>query len=369
MRLCFVVGTAAELIKIYPLTVEADERGFQWWILSSGQSPVNLIKQYEDFKLPPDRLIRCTRTSKDLSTSSQAFGWFVKAWLARPRKFVPAEANTMIVHGDTLSTVIGAIWGRRLHLPIVHVEAGLRSGKLFSPFPEEINRRWVSRLASIHMAQDDSAAENLRRLGYEQSVFSTGGNTLADSVRLVLQKHPLGEAAEPYVVANLHRYENLNSRSRWRFILETLLKVAQNRKVYFVMHPQTQHKLSKEPLLREKLRSAGIVLEPRMTFTQFIRLLAQAEYVVSDGGSNQEECHYLGVPCLLLRDTTERTEGLHSNCVLSRFDTELVDEFIADPNRWRRQPATPSWSPSGLILDSLTRTLTSSPAELVTGAV
>ncbi len=357
MRICFIVGTAAELIKIYPLIVEADERKISWHLLSSGQSPVNLCKQYEDFKLPPEKILHASKGIADLSTSGQALLWFIKAWFQNPKNFVPDEATVIVVHGDTLSTLVGSRWGRRLRLPVVHIEAGLRSGKLFSPFPEEINRRLVSKRSSLHMAPDDMAAENLRNMGYDEGVFSTGGNTLADTVRLILQKNPLTENTEPYVVANLHRYENLNSGWRWHFMVEVLAQVARKRKIFFVMHPQTQYKLSKDPSLKEKMRSSGIVLEPRMPFTQFIRLVAGAEFVISDGGSNQEECYYLGIPCLILRDTTERAEGLHSTCLLSKFDVDLVKDFIANPSRWRRPPATPNWSPSGLIMDTLARTL------------
>ncbi len=363
MRLSFIIGTAAELIKIYPLIVEATERKFPWNVISTGQAPVSLLKQYEDFKLDTAYLIHTTKATVDLSTLFQGFRWFAGAWFAKPEKFIPKESNVILVHGDTLSTIAGARWGRKIKIPVVHVEAGLRSGKLFSPFPEEINRRIVSRRASLHMAPDDSAAENLRHMGYDSGVFSTGGNTLADTVRLILQKHPLNEKQDPYVVANLHRFENLHSGKRWHFLLQTLAKISKKRKIYFVMHPQTRHKLEKDLPLTQKLVNAGIALEPPMPFTKFIRLVAQAEFVVSDGGSNQEECYYLGVPCLILRDTTERAEGLHSNCVLAKFQTDLVDDFISDPNRWRRPPATPPWSPSGLVMDTLVRTLMPSKLE------
>jgi UDP-N-acetylglucosamine 2-epimerase (non-hydrolysing) len=357
MRLSFVLGTAAELIKIYPLIVEAGERKLSWHVVSTGQSPIGLQKQYEDFGLDSSRLVYAAKRTLDLETIWQGLFWFVGAWFANPRKIIPEECNVIVVHGDTLSTLAGARWGRRLGLPVVHIEAGLRSGKLFSPFPEEICRRMVSKRASLHMAPDDAAAENLHRMGYNQGVFSTGGNTLADTVRLILQKHPLGEPGEPYVVANIHRFENLNRGWRWHFILNTLAKVSRRRKVFFYMHPQTRHKLERDIPLTGKLVQAGIAIEPRAPFSKFIRLVAQADYVVTDGGSNQEECYYLGVPCLILRDTTERAEGMHSNCLLAKFDNDVAEDFIAHPADWRRQPATPNWSPSTLIMDTLERTL------------
>ncbi|MGE4131819.1 MAG: UDP-N-acetylglucosamine 2-epimerase [Bdellovibrionales bacterium] len=357
MRTCFIIGTAAELIKIYPLIVEADERNYPWTVLSTGQSPISLKRQYDNFQLPEDRYLKSLNTKADLSTSWQAMKWFVRAWIKRPRSFVPKDTNVVIVHGDTFSTIIGAKWGRRLSLPVVHIEAGLRSGFLFSPFPEEINRRIVSRYASVHMAPDDLAAENLKKMGYDHGVFSTGGNTLSDTVRIILQRNPLSGVEQSYVVANIHRYENLTNHSRWKLILETLVRVGKKRKVLFVMHPQTKHKIEKDPVLKFKLEKAGIQLVPRLPFTEFINLLAQADFVVSDGGSNQEECHYLGVPCLILRDTTERAEGLHSNCLLSKFQPDLIDEFLEHSERWKRPASTPPWSPSSLIIDTIERTL------------
>jgi UDP-N-acetylglucosamine 2-epimerase (non-hydrolysing) len=356
MRLAFVLGTAAELIKVYPLIVEAGERRLSWQVISTGQSPESLLKQYQDFELDPERLILTGKSTRDLATIMQGIRWFIRTWLTNPKKFIK-DCNVVLVHGDTLSTLAGARWGRKLGLPVVHVEAGLRSGKLLSPFPEEICRRMVSKLASLHMAPDDLAAENLHRMGYHNGVFSTGGNTLADTVRIVLQRYPLSGATNPYVVANIHRFENLHRGWRWNSILQTLANISRRHKVFFYMHPQTRNKLERDMHLTGKLVKAGIALEPRAPFTKFIQMLAQAEYVVTDGGSNQEECYYLGVPCLILRDTTERSEGIHSNCVLAKFDPDIVDDFITNPSRWRRPPATPPWSPSTLILDTLERTL------------
>jgi len=88
---------------------------------------------------------------------------------------------------------------------------------------------------------------------------------------------------------------------------------------------------------------------------QFIRLLAKAHYVISDGGSNQEECHYLGKPCLLLRSESERREGLGGSCVLSHFNMDLVEQFLKSPQSWSRPPSWPLQSPSRLICDSLER--------------
>src|SRR5690606_22023914 len=110
--------------------------------------------------------------------------WFTRAACAgkaRARELMPD--GFVIVHGDTLTTLIGARWGRKLGLPVVHVEAGLRSKSLFNPFPEEINRRLVSRRAKYHMVPDATAEENLKKAGVGGEIVNTGGNTLMDAVR------------------------------------------------------------------------------------------------------------------------------------------------------------------------------------------
>lgn len=357
MRLSFVLGSAAELIKAYPLIVEAEERKYSWAVISTGENPVSLTKQIEDFGFDPAKIIHAVNTSYDIQSILGLLWWMFRVWRVNPRKFVPSESNVVIVQGDSFSTVAGARWGRKLGLPVVHVEAGLRSSKLLSPFPQEINRRMVSRRATLHMAPDDLAAQNLKAMGYEHGVLTTGGNTLADAVRLTLQKNPIGDRPAPYVLANLHRFENLHSGKRWTFLLKTLAKIANDRRIFFVMHPSTRQKVGRDQYLMQRLDKAGVVLQPMSPFSQFIRSIAQAEFVVTDGGSTQEECYYLGVPCLILRETTERAEGLHSNCILAKFDTDLVDDFISDPSRWRRPPTTPGWSPSALIMDALEREL------------
>ncbi len=362
--LWFSLGTAAELIKVYPLLFYADKRGMDWIALSSGQSGINLLNQWRDFKLPEVKLIPIIESQKDLETSSGAFSWFIKANTISLSMFrnklvskiclSPKKGDFWIVHGDTLSTVFGAILARRLSLTLVHLEAGLRSTKLFQPFPEELNRRFTSRLVNIHLAQDDVAVNNLIKAKVGGEIVSTRANTLLDSIKLILDgfEHKAPNNG-PYVVANLHRFENLTSRPRWAVLIETLIKAAKTRKVFCVMHPITKSKLDSLPEVKNRLISAGVELLPRLPFTEFIFLLANSEYVLSDGGSNQEECFYLGKPCLLLRNSTERQEGLGGCCVLSKFDEELIDEFIAHPENYKRDSLTADFSPAEIILNKL----------------
>jgi UDP-N-acetylglucosamine 2-epimerase (non-hydrolysing) len=330
MQLTFVLGTAAELIKIYPVARLAHESGHRVRYLATGQSRENFRMQYRDFSLADSELSWLLQETADLEKSSHAAKWFAKALGAAIFGRTPGAvhgSDFVVVHGDTLSTLVGASLGRRHHLPVVHVEAGLRSPSLFNPFPEEITRRLVSRLASFHMAPDERAALNLRGRG--GVILNTEGNTLLDAVRLTTSG--TRTSLQPYALVNVHRFENLNSPERWGRIVQTLLSAAQKRRLVMVMHPQTRHVLQKDGASLKRLRDAGVELSERLPFSGFMHLLKGAEYLISDGGSNQEECSYLGKPCLLLRLSTERQEGLKTCCVLSRFDARVIERFLAEP--------------------------------------
>jgi len=352
MKIWFVLGTAAELIKIYPVMKAAEARGITWQLVSTGQSPVGMSKQIADFSLPREQVLYPVVSENDLSTSGGALRWFWRAWFTNPRTWFTGEGDRhcVMVHGDTLSTLAGARWGNRLKVDVVHVEAGLRSPRLFSPFPEEINRRLVSRRARLHMAPDEEACDNLRKEGIRSGIVNTNGNTLADTLRLIGSEiNPRNNMA----LVNIHRYENLRSRAKWACIQRTIELAAQAGPVTWVQHPQTRAKLAADPAWRQKLEGMGVTFTERLPFSIFIKLLSEAAYVISDGGSNQEECSYLGQPCLLMRNESERREGLGETCVLSKFNDEVIASFLREPRKYSRAPNWPARSPSGIVIDTL----------------
>ena len=178
-------------------------------------------------------------------------------------------------------------------------------------------------------------------------------NTLVDSLAMV----PNGDSFEsisntPYCIFTTHRFENLKSRARWNHIISSLKIVATRIRTVFILHPVTRRKIQ-ETVGLEYLRNAGVDFRDRMDYFTFIRLLKQSEFLITDGGSNQEECYYLGKPCFLMRNTTERSEGLEKNAIIGEFNADRFDCFLRNYPVYIKEPVTADISPSEVIVNRI----------------
>lgn len=233
-----------------------------------------------------------------------------------------------------------------------HIESGLRSFRLFHPFPEEITRRLVFHLTDYFFCPGDWAAENVRT--YKGEVINTKENTLYDALNLSASvTEPVDCPTEPFAIATIHRYENIFKPEQLLKVVEIIEQITTSIKVLLIMHPPTKKNLLKHGFYDRLAANPMIELRPRYDYFRFIALLKKAKFVISDGGSNQEECFYIGKPCLLLRYATERKEGLEQNVVLSCFNSETINNFINNYKRYETHPYKVATGPSKLIVDHL----------------
>jgi UDP-N-acetylglucosamine 2-epimerase (non-hydrolysing) len=356
----FVVGTRAQLFKLAPVMLECERRGLQWRWVYTGQHRETIDASLQTFGLPSPAyvVVRWRTEAKSRGLMARWMGRMILA-LPRSRSILAGQVgagHVVVTHGDTFTTWLAALMGRLTRTNVLHVEAGLRSFDLRKPFPEELNRLITFRLATFFAAPDSGAAANLAR--YRGETFVTDGNTQIDTLRYGLEH--LGDADahtpdEPYAVASLHRYENVFDRERLEEIVALLERIAHDRLVVFVRHPVTDAQLKATGLAPRLEHNERILLLPRLEYLPFLALVRSSDFVLSDGGGNQEELSYLGIPTLLLRDETERHEGLGENAVLSRFDRATIDAFLADPADRRREERLPENSPSVEIVDFLER--------------
>jgi UDP-N-acetylglucosamine 2-epimerase (non-hydrolysing) len=353
-----VFGTTGELIKLAPVLRRLDGRGHAYLVATTGQQVQQIPGFLEQFGLrQPDLWLARGANGRDLRVNSDIPGWLgtvTRSWLRRRsgvrRTLAAASGRPLVlVHGDTMTTVLGSLLGRTLRSTVAHIEGGLRSHDLRHPFPEELNRKVASALSTIHYAPGSWAAANLR--GGE--IVDTGSNTIRDSLALVESGElPPTIPDGSFGVVSLHRFELLNNRGLLTRTIEALADAAKRTPLVFIDHPVTAAALERFGLERH-FDASTFIRVPRLLFFDFVRVERRSSFVVTDSGGSQEECFYLDLPCLVHRVKTERREGLGENALLSHMDMDVLLDFLANPARFRRTAPLPEASPSDVIVAHL----------------
>jgi len=331
-----IYGTTGELIKMAPLLREIHSRG-QLITLCTMQQAEQIPAMLDEFGLPlPDVWLAHGCDGNDLARASEIPGWgadVARSMARQGRALIRRHARLVLVHGDTFTTVIGALSGRLAGRPVGHIEAGLRSGDWRSPFPEELNRRIVSRLARYHYAPGRWALNNLRRARVRGEIIDTGVNTVRDALKLATGDGRLGVNLPPvaFGVVSIHRFQLLRDRAALGELIAVLAEAAAYRPLVFVDHAVTVAALASAGL-DHALDCPGITRIPRQGYFAFAEILARASFLVTDSGGNQEESVALGLPCIVHRACTERQDGLSDGLViLSGLDPDVVRRFLSDP--------------------------------------
>lgn len=337
MHRFFFIGTEAELIKVFPVMLEAKRRGLKYYIIASGQNNIGNSQIF--------RRSECGVIDLELSQESEinknAIGllaWWIRIYYGATKKIqnafpdVDFKNSQMIVHGDTVSTFMGAQLGHKLGMQVCHIEAGLRSHHFFNPFPEEIDRLLTTYIAQIHFAPGSVPAENLTKV--KGKVVNTEKNTLIDSLRfsekIPLESDLIEILQQDYFVFVMHRQENLIKKEFVCDVVQEVVTISQNRKCVIILHEITKNAFTNYKLIEDLKKNQQIILLPRLDYFDFMKLLSRSKFVITDGGSNQEELFYMGKPCLIIRKTTERTEGLGINARLFNGKSSDIGNFVSE---------------------------------------
>lgn len=349
-----LIGTKAQFIKTAPILRELDARETPYQLVYTGQhsETFDLLEKAFSTRAPDDQMI----SGMEASTHNKFLRWVIRFWVeAIKRRRVWKGSSCGLVHGDTASTLFGAMALRYAGVPVVHVEAGLRSPKIFEPFPEEIIRRCVSRFACLHLVPDQHAARNL--IGARGEVVDTQGNTLRDALAMALnawQNVPVQGGYGGYAVVSMHRSENLGNKKTFDFLMGEILQIADVLPVKFVLHPTTRERIRSSGWIGRLQEKSGITLTERMDYPDFVRLLVESCCLFTDGGSNQEEAAMMGLPALLLRNASERPDGFGSNVFLSHMQIGAAREFaIRYADKLWPLGLISGASPSALVVDAI----------------
>lgn len=303
-----IVGARPQFIKLAPLSKELRREGFNETIIHTGQHyDDNMSKLFfEELEIPePDVNLEVGSGSHGVQTGRMLIG--IEEVLLKERP------DVVLVYGDTNSTLAGALCASKLHIPLAHVEAGLRSFN--REMPEEINRIVADHLADMLLCPNVTAVSNLAGEGITKGVHLVGDlmmdalrhfSGIATSKSHVLET--LGVTAKDYFLATVHRAENTDDHERLANILAALSGI--ERTVVFPMHPRTKHRMT-ECGLENALGDNVIVIDP-IGYLDMINLEQNAVAILTDSGGVQKEAFWLRVPCITLRDETEWVETITS---------------------------------------------------------
>lgn len=320
-KLMVLIGTRPEAIKLAPV-VDAIRRS-DWAeceLVLTGQHKELLVPLVEHFGLQVDHNLNAMRENQTLSHVTARILQGMDDLLAQ------SQPAAVIGQGDTASVLAGSMASFFRRIPFAHVEAGLRTGNIELPFPEELNRVLTSRMTRWHFAPTETAKQNLMREAYPENDIWVTGNTVIDALNMMLTQAPVAlpcKPGRPFVLVTAHRRENLGDPMR--HICEAIRQLAKlNPGLDFIypVHPNPGVRQIVHQAL-EGLENVQLI-EP-CDYPVFCQLMSQAQLILSDSGGVQEEAPALGKPVLVLREETERPEAVELGCnMLVGTDTQRI---------------------------------------------
>lgn len=318
IKLMTVFGTRPEAIKMCPLVLEMRKypEYIQPIVAVTAQHREMLDQVLDLFGIKPDydlNIMTAGQTLYDVTT---------RALMGLKDVMEEAKPDMVLVHGDTTTTFAGALAAFYAQIPVGHVEAGLRTGNKYSPYPEEMNRKLTGSIADMHFSPTSTSKGNLLRENVDEKNILVTGNTVIDALQTTVREDYKFEDAElnkvftsgnRLILMTTHRRENLGEPMRHVYrALKSVLETHSDVEAIFPVHKNPKVR----EIVREELGALERVhlIEP-MDYEPFANLMAKVDIVLTDSGGIQEEAPALGKPVLVLRDTTERPEAVEAGTV------------------------------------------------------
>ena len=333
MRIAIIVGTRPEIIKMSPIIRECEKEDLNYFILHTGQH-----YSYEMDRIFFEELeLQDAKYNLNVGSGSHAEETG-KILIGIEKVLIEEKPDVVLVEGDTNTVLGGALGATKLHITVGHVEAGLRSYD--RTMPEEINRVLADHVSDYLLAPTEKAKGNLLREGIDENKIFVTGNTIVDAVyqnleiaeRKVDVLNDLNLEKGKYFLVTAHRQENVDVKDRLRGILDGLESIYNefDLPVIYPIHPRTLKRINEFGLRIPE----GVELIDPTGFLEFLELEANAKIVLTDSGGVQEETCILKVPCVTLRDNTERPETLEveSNVLAGCNSNEIIKsvDLMAD---------------------------------------
>ena len=336
-----VFGTRPEAIKLAPIYTELKRRGRPVQVIVTAQHRSLLDQMLEVFGIEVDVDLNIMQEGQTLADITS------RALLGLQRTFHDLRPSVVMVQGDTTTVLGGALAAFYEHIPVAHVEAGLRTDDKYSPYPEEINRRLTDVISDVYFAATRRARHNLLGEGIDPNAIYVTGNPVVDALRSVVDKglsmpdnlRWLEGLEGRLILVTSHRRENLGVPfSRICQALQEIVERHADVTVVWPLHPNPLVTKSAHELLDGVER---IHLIDPLDYLAFVPVMARADLIITDSGGVQEEAPALGIPVLVTRDTTERPEGVDAGVAkLVGTDNEKIvaeaEKLLSSPVEYQR---------------------------------
>ncbi|CAH0534286.1 UDP-N-acetylglucosamine 2-epimerase [Vibrio stylophorae] len=364
-----VFGTRPEAIKMAPLvhTLSADER-FISKVCVTAQHREMLDQVLSLFDITPDYDLNMMRAGQSLNEITARIITEIKPVL---QNFKP---DVILVHGDTATTFATSLAAYYEQIPVGHIEAGLRTGNLYSPWPEEANRKLTAALTQFHFAPTDNSKNNLLNENISPELISVTGNTVIDALHLIKDKivndeqlniqlcnlFPMLDESKKLILVTGHRRESFGDG--FERICQALAQIAKQHTDVQIIYPVHLNPNVREPVQRILSDIKNIHLIEPQQYLPFVYLMNRAHIILTDSGGIQEEAPSLGKPVLVMRDTTERPEAVAAGTVkLVGTDIEkivtLMNRLLNDENEYQAMSFAHNPYGDGLACQRILNTL------------
>lgn len=317
-----VVGARPNFMKMAPIIKEINKRGIINILVHTGQHYDNNMSNvfFKELEIPiPDEFLKVGSGTHAETTA--------KILISFESICIKYRPNLIIVAGDVDSTLACALAAKKLNIAIAHIESGLRS--FDQRMPEEVNRILIDRISDLLFITEESGIQNCINEGLSDDKLFFVGNTMIDSLKSFLSISVKNKPWEKfnlsqnnYILVTIHRPSNVDSLNRLSSIIKLLESLSKLTKIIFPVHPRTNSRINR---FRKKVNSIDLIITEPMAYFEFLGLMANAKLVITDSGGIQEETTFLGVPCLTIRENTERpvTVDIGTNQIIG-LDTKLA---------------------------------------------
>ena len=306
MKILISIGTRPEVIKMMPILIGLKKRKIDTFFLYTGQHRDLARPLFNYFNIYPD-------VDLDIMKENQSISYITASILTQiERILIKEKPDIVLVHGDTSTTFVSALAAFYQKIPVAHIEAGLRTHNIYSPFPEELNRTLVSKIASFHFAPTKINFKNLIDDGVDENNIIITGNTVIDAVKEVAST--LKSKKENKILITIHRRENLGTPMI--NICNAVKEIADtysNYQITIPMHPNPKVREIIKSIL-EKVQNVNLI-EP-LDYVDFIQEMISSKIILTDSGGIQEEAPAFNIPVVILREETERIEGVNAGTLI-----------------------------------------------------